>query len=158
MKWTSGSLKLKFAFYAFKFRSPWLYNLLLIVVGVAILSGIWLGYQTLGTLDEEVRQSQGNNETDIKTFSVNGDITAIAENKVTIKIGIVENETLVFQEKSVSILAQTEIVKIKILNKEVTTIPATQKDFKVNRPVVVYTTVNPASGNGIIADKIEIIE
>lgn len=142
-------------------RHPLLHQFVYMLIGAAVLVGLFLAYQFLIQSDKEISGVQTTNTLPIKSYSFSGEVIKINESQLTIRISMVDtanDNTITFSERNVNVSESSSIARIKIQNQEVTTVPATLKDFRIRQQVVVYSKTDPNQFQLINAEKIEIIE
>lgn len=155
-----ASIRLRHSFLKLRVQQPLYYKVLATLVLIFAIGGLLAAYHFYIDEDESVTLGE-QTQLEIKTYSVNGEVSAVDGNIIEIKTGVVKSvngmNSIEYVQKSVQMNNQTEIVRVKLDGSKITRNTGTITDIKSGSLIAVYTSDNNQNFQ-ITAEKIEVLE
>jgi hypothetical protein len=153
--WRHNALKLRVHY-------PALHKAMTAMVVLVICSGLVAGYFGASALFTENAPVVAGENTQIKAYSFNGEITSITDKELSVRANLVKSESgsskVSYEIKRVLVTESTLITKVRIQDGRVTTEHGVFSDLSASRSLAIYTSVNPSDSSFLHADRIELIE
>lgn len=158
---THARIRLKHKFLRMRVQKPLYYQTLVAIMLVVGLGGIITVF-LLYSSKPEVSSSTDAPQLTIKEYSINGKVTEITTDQITISATAVETQngisTVVEITKLISITPATPVTRSVITGGQVQTQDARAADLATGDLVTVYTPTDPASTDLLPASRLEILK
>jgi hypothetical protein len=155
-----AGIRLRHSFLKLRVQQPLYYKVLATLVLIFAIAGLLAAYHFYISKDEPVTLGE-QTELEIKTYSVNGEVTKVDGNAIEVKTAVVKSNngtnSIEYVQKTIRIHNQTEIIKVKFEGSKVTRHAGTITDLKTGQLVAAYSSGNTQASD-ITAEKIEVLE
>lgn len=142
-----------------KVTHPAIYKAVSALAITVILSVGVAGYLLFDSQNPKVLSA--SDELQIKEYSLNGKITEVQGDRITVRVNIVQTNgssvTVSEQEKTFFVTEHSEINSVSIIGGEPVLAPAERVDLSAGKNIAVYSSTNPNSSDQISAERIELI-
>lgn len=125
------------------------------------MAGLLSAYHFYIQRDDSVTLGE-QTQLDIKTYSLNGEVTKVNGDSIEIKAGVIRtvgDDTIVeYAQKTVIVNNNTRFKSIKLEGIKTSSKPATLSDVKIGMLVAVYSSSNSPGSREVVAESIEMLE
>lgn len=158
---THARIKLKHKLLRLRVQKPLYYQTLVALMLIVGLGGMVVIY-VLYTSKPEVISSTDQPQINIREYSINGKITTISTDQITVTTTAVETHnginTVVENHKIISLNANTTVIQTSIEQNQIQTSESNINNLSVGDLITAYTQTNPANSDLLPANRIEILK
>lgn len=154
-------IRLKHNFLKLRIQKPLYYKALATLVLIFAIGGLLAAYHFYLERDESTALGD-QTQLEIKSYSLNGEVTAVNGNVIEIKTPTIRTlngvNTVEYIPKRIRTNSSTEVARIKFVNNKASSSLGLLIDVTPGKLVAAYTTEDPADSIEPIATKIEMLE